>query len=75
MSVMAEGYCGRYGLNRTVRQIMELLWNARTPLSLLGTIYFIKNIDFKPFLNVSRETFILIYTNFSAEWFLFCPQG
>ena len=41
--------------------------------SLLGTIYFIRNAYFIGFFNVSRETFILIYTNFSAEWFLFCP--
>lgn len=35
MSVMAEGHfmSGGYGLNRTARQIMELLWNAETPLS------------------------------------------
>ena len=35
MSVMAEGYfmSGGYGRNRTARQIMELLWNAETPLS------------------------------------------
>lgn len=35
MSVMAEGYLmsGRFGLNRTARQIMERLWNANTPLS------------------------------------------
>ena len=35
MLIMAEGHfmSGRYGLNRTARQIMELLWNARTPLS------------------------------------------
>lgn len=32
---MAEGHfmSGGYGLNRTARQIMELLWNAETPLS------------------------------------------
>ena len=35
MSVMAEGHLmsGGYGLNRTAEQIMELLWNAETPLS------------------------------------------
>ena len=35
MSVMAERYLMsvRYGLNRTARQIMELLWNAGTHLS------------------------------------------
>ncbi len=35
MSVMAEGHfmSGGYGLNRTARQIMELLWNSETPLS------------------------------------------
>lgn len=35
MSVMAEGHfmSSGYGLNRTARQIMELLWNAETPLS------------------------------------------
>lgn len=36
-------------------------------VSLLGTSLFVKNLYFKPFFNVSRETFILIYTNFSAE--------
>ena len=32
---MAEGHLmsGGYGLNRTAEQIMELLWNAETPLS------------------------------------------
>ena len=35
MSVMAEGHfmSDGYGPNRTARQIMELLWNAETPLS------------------------------------------
>lgn len=36
-------------------------------LSLLGTRLFIKSLDFKPFINVPRETFILIYTNISVE--------
>ena len=33
-------------------------------ISLLGTRLFIKNLYFKAFFNVPRETFILIYTNF-----------
>lgn len=35
MQVMEKGYLmsGRYGLDRTAWQIMELLWNAKTPFS------------------------------------------
>lgn len=49
--------------------------NHLPPDSLLGTRLFIKNLDFKAFFNVPRETFILIYTNISVEWVLFCPEG
>ena len=43
--------------------------------SLQGTRLFIKNLDFKPFFNVSCETFILIYTNnFGIMLFISAPS-
>ena len=54
MSVMAEGYLMsvRYGLNRTARQIMEMLWNARTPLSYEEISEYVKGIWRKRKINI-----------------------